>query len=275
MEETKPSESTVEELARDHGLPVSTVRLYQTRGLLPPPRRQGRVAYYGQEHRGRLRLITQLQERGFSLAAIKELLDGMAAGRSLQAVLGLGLGGEAGAPTWAAGGPTVTLTLAELGERLPGVEPTPELVERVVRLGLVRPKDDGTVEVDDPASLDVGSRLVRMGVPGDAVLDEYEHLHRLTDEIARRFTDVFRRHFWDEFEADGMPADRIPELTRTLAELGALAESVVTVALRHSLRRAADDFLAAQAQQHGITIPHPTDDDRSALPGSSPVPPSP
>ena len=36
MEETKPSESTVEELARDHGLPVSTVRLYQTRGRTTP-----------------------------------------------------------------------------------------------------------------------------------------------------------------------------------------------------------------------------------------------
>lgn len=254
-------ESTVEELARDHGLPVSTIRLYQTRGLLPSPRRQGRVAYYGDEHRGRLRLITQLQERGFSLAAIKELLDGMAAGRSLEAILGLGLGlglgGETAPPTWAPGGPPARLTLAELGEHLPGVEPTPELVERVVRLGLIRPEGDGTVVVDDPASLDVGSRLMRMGVPGDAVLDEYEHLHRLTDEIARRFTEVFRRHFWDDFEADGMPADRIPQLTRTLAELGSLAESVVTVALRHSLRRAADDFLAAQARHHGITIPGP------------------
>jgi DNA-binding transcriptional MerR regulator len=255
VETTEPSESTVEELAREHELPVSTVRLYQTRGLLPPPRRQGRVAYYGDEHRGRLRLITQLQERGFSLAAIKELFDGMAAGRSLQAVLGLG--GDAGAPAWAAGGPPATLTLAELGERLPGVEPTPELVERIVRLGLVRPRDDGTVEVDDPASLDVGSRLMKLGVPGEAVLDEYEELHQLTDEIARRFTDVFRRHFWGDFEADGLPADRIPELTRTLAELGSLAESVVTVALRHSLRRAADDFLAAQAHHHGIAVPRP------------------
>jgi DNA-binding transcriptional MerR regulator len=244
-------EATVEELARDHGLPVSTVRLYQTRGLLPPPRRQGRVAYYGEEHRGRLRLITRLQERGFSLAAIKELLDGMASGRSLQAVLGLG--GDT-APTWTSGAP-VTLTLAELGEHLPGVEPTPELIERVVRLGLVRRDGPDTVTVEGPGFLDIGSRLVRMGVPVDAVLDEYEQLHGLTDEIARRFTEVFRRHFWDDFSADGMPADRIPQLTRTLAELGPLAEAVVTVALRRSLQHAADEFLDEQAEQHGIAIP--------------------
>jgi hypothetical protein len=35
-----------------------------------------------------------------------------------------------------------------------------------------------------------------MGVPGDTVLDEYEHRRTLTDNITGRFTEVFRRHFW-------------------------------------------------------------------------------
>jgi DNA-binding transcriptional MerR regulator len=237
------------------------VRLYQTRGLLPPPRRQGRIAYYGEEHRGRLRLITQLQERGFSLAAIKELLDGMAAGRSLQAVLGLGGAG----PTSPARTPA-TLTLAQLGEQLPGVEPTPELLERIERLGLARREGTDTVVVDDPTFVDIGSRLVQMGVSGDAVLDEYERLHDLTDEMARQFTDVFRRQFWSRFEAEGMPADRIPQLTQILSELSGLAEAVVTVALRHSLQRAADQFLDEQAHRHGIALPHPDKSERERRP---------
>ena len=195
---TRTGEWTVDELAHDHGLPVSTVRLYQTRGLLPPPRKEGRVGYYDDEHRRRLRLITELQERGFSLASIKELVDGMAAGQSLQTVLGLG-----DAPTtWTREEPA-TLSLAELVEHLPGVEPTPDVIDRVARLGLIRLAADGTVTVDSPAFLDIGSRLMKMGVPSETVLDEYEHLRTLTDDIAARFTEVFRRHFWEAFEAQG------------------------------------------------------------------------
>jgi DNA-binding transcriptional MerR regulator len=245
-------EWTVEQLARDHDLPVSTIRLYQTRGLLPPPRREGRIAFYGPEHRRRLRLIAQLQERGFSLASIRELVDGMDAGQSLQAVLGLG----STAGTWLRE-ESAQLTLAELVEHLPGVEPSPELIQRVSELGLITLDSDGTVTVDSPAFLDIGSQLVTMGVPGDTVLDEYEHLRTLTDDIAGRFTDIFRRYYWDAFEAQGLPADRIVEVTQALEQLGPLAEAVVTVALRHSLQDAAETFLGEQAARLDLDLPRP------------------
>lgn len=248
----RPEEWTVEQLAHAHELPVSTIRLYQTRGLLPAPRREGRIALYGPEHRGRLRLIAQLQDRGFSLASIKELVDGMDTGQSLQAVLGLG--GTSG--TWLREEPA-RLTLAELVARLPGVDPTPELVQRVNQLGLITLESDGTVTVDSPAFLDIGSQLVKMGVPGDTVLDEYEHLRTRTDDIAGQFTEIFRRYFWSAFEADGLPADRIPEVTRALEQLGPLAEAVVTVALRHSLQAAAEAFLSEQAARLDIDLPRP------------------
>jgi DNA-binding transcriptional MerR regulator len=244
----------VEQLAHDHDLPVSTVRLYQTRGLLPPPRREGRVAYYGIEHRTRLRAIADLQARGFSLAAIKELLDGAASGQSLEAVLGLATASS----TWHRE-PPATLSLAELLAALPGVEPTPELIERIIGLGLVELGTDGTVVVESPTFLDIGSRLMRLGVPGDVVLDEYEHLRGLTDDVADRFTDVFRRSFWASFEADGLPAERVGDVIGVLEELGPLAEAVVTVTLRHSLQAAAQQFLDEQAERLGLELPHPGD----------------
>jgi isochorismate synthase len=65
----------VEELAEAAGVAVDTVRYYHRRKLLAPPRREGRVAWYGDEHLTRLRGIRSLADRGFTLAQIGELSD--------------------------------------------------------------------------------------------------------------------------------------------------------------------------------------------------------
>ena len=65
---------TIDDLARRVQLPVRTIREYHTMRLLPPPERQGRLGLYGDRHVQRLRLITRLQRRGYSLAGIRDLL---------------------------------------------------------------------------------------------------------------------------------------------------------------------------------------------------------
>src|SRR6266545_2291618 len=87
MSATEGDHLTVDELARRAGIPTSTVRLYQARGLLPGPRREGRVGYYGAGHLARLRLIAELQQRGISLAGIKQLVDAWEQGRTLDDLL--------------------------------------------------------------------------------------------------------------------------------------------------------------------------------------------
>jgi DNA-binding transcriptional MerR regulator len=77
----------VDELAARAGLPVRTIREYQTMRVLEPPVRQGRVAFYGEAHLRRLALIARLQERGYSLAGIRDLLDAWAAGGDLAGIL--------------------------------------------------------------------------------------------------------------------------------------------------------------------------------------------
>ena len=64
-----------DELASDVGISVQLLRSYQSKGLLPPPRHEGRVAWYGPHHRERLLHIRQLKQRGFSLRMIAEALD--------------------------------------------------------------------------------------------------------------------------------------------------------------------------------------------------------
>lgn len=61
---------SIDELARATHLSIRTIRAHQTRGLLPPPRREGRTVVYSRQHLHRLRQITVLQERGYNLAAI-------------------------------------------------------------------------------------------------------------------------------------------------------------------------------------------------------------
>ena len=66
----------VEQLAATCDVSVDTVRYYQSRGLLPPPEREGRVAWYGDEHEVRIREIRMLQAKGLTLAAIRRVVTG-------------------------------------------------------------------------------------------------------------------------------------------------------------------------------------------------------
>jgi DNA-binding transcriptional MerR regulator len=54
---------------------VDTLRFYQARGLLPAPRREGRIAIYGDAHLVRLRRIRSLQQQGFTLSQIQRVLE--------------------------------------------------------------------------------------------------------------------------------------------------------------------------------------------------------
>jgi DNA-binding transcriptional MerR regulator len=247
------STMTIDELARAAGVVVSTVRLYQNRGLLPPPEKRGRVGYYDSSHLGRLRLIARLQERGFSLASIKELVEGLDRGESLRAVLGLGDRPS----TWAAEAPEV-MPLSQLAGFLPEVEFTPELVGRILELGLVELSDDaGQVTVRHPTFLNVGRELMALGIPPEVVLDQYEELRVDARTIAGRFTDVFRQHLWEPVVREGLPADRIAELVGSLEKLGPLAEAVVVMSLRTALQDLAEQLIEAEAARLGVEIPQP------------------
>jgi DNA-binding transcriptional MerR regulator len=66
---------TITELARTVGMTARNIRAHQSRGLVHSPRIVGRVAQYGSDHVARLELIASLQREGFTLAAIKRLID--------------------------------------------------------------------------------------------------------------------------------------------------------------------------------------------------------
>lgn len=150
------------------------------------------------------------------------------------------------------------MSLVELASHLPSVEFTPAVVKRVIELGLVEFAPEGShVIVHSPSFLKIGSELAALGVPADEILDEYEQLRTQTDEIARRFTELFRRRMWKPFVKRGMPADQIPPLLEALEKLAPLAGDVTAMSLRHSLQAAAESFVRAEARRLGVDIPQP------------------
>ena len=66
---------SLSEVVEQSGVPVDTIRYYQTIRLLPGPGRDGRNAVYDDVHLDRLRLIRSMAGRGLSLKVIAMLLE--------------------------------------------------------------------------------------------------------------------------------------------------------------------------------------------------------
>lgn len=217
---------TIEELAHKSGATTRNIRNYQTRGLLPPPTVLGRIGYYDDGHLARLRLIANLQGRGYSLAAIGDLLRAWQEGRSVGDILGFE---EALTEPWDQQTPE-RVPVEVLLDRFPEAAGDDRLIDRVIRLGLVAIDGDDVV-VLRPEHVAVGADLVAAGVPLAAALDELEALTTQTGHIAERFVDLFDRHIWAPFESAGMPAENLAEVTAALHRLRPLAARAVRAAL--------------------------------------------
>jgi DNA-binding transcriptional MerR regulator len=238
---------TIDELAREAGVTSRNIRAYQTRGLLPSPRMEGRVGYYDEGHLARLRYIASLQERGFSLAAIQCLLDAWEAGRGLNDVLGFE---EALTAPWSDETPE-RIPLEQLMEQFPEGLERPELLLRSIELGLLV-EVDGELEAPSPRLYRVGVELVAAGVPLAAVLDEYERLVVDADRIAGRFVALFESNVWEPFVAAGMPPERLAAVTESLQRSRPMASMAMDAALAHAMERA---VAASAARQMARFLP--------------------
>ncbi|KRD06634.1 hypothetical protein ASE48_11695 [Mycobacterium sp. Root265] len=83
------NEYHLDDLARISGVTARNIRAYRERGLLDPPRRQGRSAIYDDYHLAQLQTIDELLGRGFTSAHVAEFFETMRAGGSVAELLGL------------------------------------------------------------------------------------------------------------------------------------------------------------------------------------------
>ncbi|MFF0301701.1 MerR family transcriptional regulator [Streptomyces sp. NPDC001651] len=179
---TEKREYRMEELARLAGITVRTLRFYRERKLIPPPRREGRIAWYDDHHLARLRTIAALLERGHTLTGIAELAEALDHGRDVADVLGV-------TPTEEE---PVRLTPEELAARFEG-QVTPENLAAALDLGYLGTDGDEIVHISRRL-LDVSSALVREGIPLAEVLDAGRRVREHVDAMADLFADLVLRH---------------------------------------------------------------------------------
>ncbi|MDQ2677985.1 MAG: MerR family transcriptional regulator [Actinomycetota bacterium] len=235
MADAATTEMRVDDLARAAGVATTTIRLYQSKGLLPPPRLVGRTGYYDDSHLDRLRAIARLQDDGFSLAGIGALIDRWQRGGDLDDLLGA----DGHLDRFLGAREPLVLTAEELLARFPVSSLDPASIQRAAQLGLIEMRDDGRFVVSDPRSLETGAALARMGVPLDVVLDEWEALQATTDRVAERFADVFQQHLLPTDGLDDLDASTAQQLATTLTELRANGTQILVAAFEASLRRVA------------------------------------
>jgi DNA-binding transcriptional MerR regulator len=219
-----PPPLTIDDLAREAGMTVRNVRAYRSRGLIPPPRLEGRKGYYGPEHLARLELVRELKEKGFNLEAIARILE-RDPDESLREVLDF----TRAAITRHGAEEPVVVSGAAFAERW-GEQLTAEVARRAERLGFVRRVGDDAWEIRSPRLDRAAGALSEIGIPLDAAVELATVLRRHARAVARAYVQLFREHVWEPFEQEGEPAADWPRVRAALDRLQPLAgDSLVAV----------------------------------------------
>jgi DNA-binding transcriptional MerR regulator len=242
----------IDELATEAGTTSRNVRAYQARGLLPAPELVGRTGYYDEEHLHRLRLIDELQQRGFSLEAIRQTLDIWSTGGDLGNLLGF----QHLLTAPLTDEQPVTFTVDQLAERFPEIVERPDLMERALELGLMEVDEHGDLVAPSPMIIEAGSELVRLGIGMDVVFDLVVAIREDVGDIARRFLELVSDHLLAPVVEQRDDALSTSELVGSLQRLRPIALEVVRPFLAQALAHEIDRTVRA----HGYVL----DPDRGA-----------
>jgi DNA-binding transcriptional MerR regulator len=257
-------EYRIDDLARLAGTTTRNVRVYRDRGLLHPPLRVGRIAVFNDTHLTRLRLITSMLDRGYTLAHVDEMLSAWEQGKSIGDVLGLE---TALAGTWAAEKPE-TMTRAGAEEMVGD----PVAFDRLVALRLIRLDDEATdaapdadsgnpkVTVVRPKLLEAFDEIRGYGIGVDKLIDVYEQTLAPVTEISNILVRTGAEHVTERIRpGEGLPADtEIAELitmlvrfrTQAVAQVAATLAASIEAEIETLAGRILNDLIDQSADAH-------------------------
>ncbi|OBH73906.1 MerR family transcriptional regulator [Mycobacterium intracellulare] len=221
-------EYRIDDLARLAGTTTRNIRVYRDRGLLPPPLRVGRIALFNDTHLTRLRLITSMLDRGYTIAHVREMLSAWEEGKNLGDVLGLE---TAIAGPWTTEKPE-TMPLAD-AQRLVD---DPQGFERLVALQVIR-IDGSNATITRPKLIEAFNEIRGYGVEFDKLIDLHEQIVPEIDKISDMLVRAGAEHVLDRIRpGEPLPADaEIAELITMLVRFRTQAVATVTATLASSI----------------------------------------
>jgi DNA-binding transcriptional MerR regulator len=237
------AEYRLDDLARISGVTARNIRAYRERGLLDPPRRVGRSAYYDDYHLSQLKTISQLLRRGFNSAHIAEFFTSMREGADLADILGI---------QQAILGPRpeeIAETQREPSDRSAvRIDPDGDEARKLIDYGLAELVDGG-VEMKDAMLAAIIARSADPMLYVRAILRVFESTGDSVDTLAADFVGVLEALYTERFGAGHMPkADEMAELSRIVLDYRDLGNRVIAnhldEAVRQQLVTAVSEFTA-------------------------------
>ena len=236
MAQNRRERYRVDQLAELAGMSVDLIRSYQSRGLLPAPVREGRVAWYDRRHLDRLRRIRDLKAKGWSMRSIAETLN--RAGPGLQATVDAATDGD-----------EEQFGMDELAERI-GVPPA--VLRSFVASGVLRPRHS-TSGRDDFTQADVHAMrallsLIGTGVPMEEFMAVANVQLSAVEQVAEGTFELFLRYLREPLLARNLPARA--EAERMAGGLRLLLQSVGTL-VTYNFQRTILEVAQRYVDEHG------------------------
>ncbi|TYL52081.1 MerR family transcriptional regulator [Nocardioides sp. BGMRC 2183] len=226
---------SVDELAATAGLSVRTTRYYASLGLIPPPQRRGRMAWYGPPHVARLEMIRALQGHGFTLQAIEGYLASLPPDARMEDLAVQ----RAMLTSWTLSGPE-ELTRRQL-EQHAGRKFSDDELALAEELGMVRRSDAERGPRFTPVhGFDVTVRLLDLGIPVAGVRAANDAIVRHMEALAEELTEVLREDVIAPLRAQDLSRDEAEKVEQNLSQLRHLTLDAIVSAFQ----RSANDVIA-------------------------------
>lgn len=233
-----PKEYSIDELARAASSTVRNVRAYQDRGLVPPPERRGRNGIYTESHLARIRLISQLLDRGYSLSNIGELLEAWQQGQELTQILGLE---NALTSPWSDETPK-HISMQELA-KIFGSSVTPDTLRKVIELGVLQP-DGLRFLMPSPRLIQAAGELAKLGIPLGEMLDIVRMLRGNVERVAKELVQLIEKYMFKNFATGHLPPpEDVPHLSAAIWRLRPLVNMAVTAEVARAMEKTANQVL--------------------------------
>jgi DNA-binding transcriptional MerR regulator len=230
--DSEPGEElyTVDQLAAATDMTVRTTRYYAGLGLLPPPTRRGRMAYYTEEHRARLELVRALQDHGFTLSAIEKYLGRVPADATVE---DLALQ-RAMLTSWGAG-KRESITRRQLETRARRKLDDHEIT-RLVNIYAIRVDGD---RYEPLPSFDVALKLIELDIPVDSMEEAAGAINTHMDALADDLTHILRTKVLTPFRGQEHSEADKAAFEQTMSQLRQLTLEAVVA----GFQRAANEVI--------------------------------